>query len=99
MAATPLVGQLFNWNVRPQVDSMLFPVHGTHILETAYCLPVFNILIKNSSDKGRGSRFTSFLGWSKSLHGFARIATSDESYTVYAVFLVWCFQCMYIFHT
>ena len=40
---------------------MLLPVKGTHILETAYCLPVFNILIKNSSDKGHGSRFASFL--------------------------------------
>jgi len=49
---------------------MLFPVQGTHILETAYYLPVFNTLIKNWFDKGRRSHFTSFLNWSKSLHSF-----------------------------
>jgi len=67
------------------MDNTLFPVQGTHILETAYCLPVVNILIKNSSDEGHGSHFVSFLDWSKSLHGlaFARIATSDESYAVF----------------
>ena len=37
--------------VRPRVDSMLFPVQRTYILETAYYLPVFNILIRNSSDE------------------------------------------------
>ena len=39
---------------------MLFPVQGTHLLEIAY------ILIKNSSDKGHGIHFASFLDWSKS---------------------------------
>ena len=34
---------------------------STHILETAYFLPVFNVLITNSSDKGRSSCFVYFL--------------------------------------
>jgi len=39
-------------NITPGVDSMLFPVQGTHILKTAYCLPVFNILIKTCLTRG-----------------------------------------------
>ena len=35
-----------------RVDSMLFPVQGAHILETAYFLPVFNILIKTHPTSG-----------------------------------------------
>ena len=31
---------------------MLFPVQGTHIVETAYYLPVFNILIKTPPMRG-----------------------------------------------
>ena len=73
---------------------MLLPVQGTHILKTAYCLPVLNILIK----KIKQAVSLHFSTGVRAYNGvaFTRIATSDEFICCLCCILVCCFC---TFHT
>ena len=89
------------WLPRLSMDEFLIRMFKvlTYWKQHTYYLPVFNIVIKNSSEEGCGSRFVLFLDRSKSLHSFAftRLATSNESYAVFS--MLFKFQCVCTFHT